>query len=92
MKILLHMQMVLLWQGMPFGVYFFSQATTTAEAKEEAKTVIDALKNYKVDYPVVFDTELIPNSLARANDLDVESLTEIADAFCKTTNRQDMSL
>ena len=46
--------------------------------------VIDALKNYKVDYPVVFDTELIPNSLARANDLDVESLTEIADAFCKT--------
>ena len=70
--------------GMPVGVYFFSQATTTAEAKEEAKTVIDALKNYKVDYPVVFDTELIPNSLARANDLDVESLTEIADAFCKT--------
>ncbi len=69
--------------GIPIGVYFFSQATTVEEAREEADMVIESVKNYNITYPIVFDTEHIPDSSARANDLEVSALTEIADAFCQ---------
>lgn len=69
--------------GMPFGVYFFSQAITKEEAVEEARAVVEALKGYQVTYPVVFDTEHIPNTSARANDLTVKELTQITKAFCQ---------
>lgn len=69
--------------GIPIGVYFFSEATTIKEAEEEADTVIAAISKYNITYPVVFDTEHIPNANARANDLEVSELTAIAKAFCK---------
>jgi len=69
--------------GIPIGVYFFSEAVTKEEAQEEADTVINAIKGYNITYPVVFDTEYIPDSEARANGLTVEQLTEIAGAFCE---------
>ena len=43
--------------GIRTGAYFFSQATTVQEAREEASMIIDALKGYKISYPVVFDWE-----------------------------------
>ena len=45
--------------GLDVGVYFFSQATSPEEAKEEAEYVIDVLKDYEITYPVVFDLEVI---------------------------------
>lgn len=72
---------------MPFGVYFFSQATSEDEAREEAQFVLDALSSYglspeNVQYPVAFDQEPVEGE-GRANDLSTEQLTANAVAFCQ---------
>ena len=68
--------------GLDVGVYFFTQATTVAEAKEEAQFVIDNLKGYDITWPVVFDTEEITSyAAARANKLSKEVRTECTKAF-----------
>ena len=43
--------------GIPVGVYFYSQATSEAEARTEAQFCIDNLKGYKIDLPIVMDFE-----------------------------------
>lgn len=43
--------------GIEVGVYFFSQAIDEAEAVEEAQFCMNALKNYAITYPIVFDWE-----------------------------------
>ena len=45
--------------GLDAGVYFFSQAVTVDEALEEAQIVIDSLDGLDVNYPVVYDWEII---------------------------------
>lgn len=68
--------------GIDVGVYFFTQATTVEEAKEEAKFVIDNLEGYDITWPVVFDTEEITSyKAARANALSKETRTACAKAF-----------
>ena len=68
--------------GIEVGVYFFTQATTVEEAKEEAKFVIDNLKGYDITWPVVFDTEEITSyKAARANKLSREVRTACTKAF-----------
>jgi len=68
------------------GVYFFSQAITVKEAKEEADMVIKNLKGYDVTYPVVFDAEhtVLNGYSGRANDLTRQERTDIAKVFCET--------
>ncbi len=39
------------------GVYLYSKATTTAQAKKEAQFVLDVIDGYKISYPVAFDIE-----------------------------------
>ena len=68
--------------GLQVGVYFFTQAITEEEAIEEANIVIDALKNYNVTFPIVYDTEYSEDS--RANDLSNAERTACARAFCDT--------
>ena len=70
--------------GLPVGVYFFTQAITVEEAREEAQYVIDNLRDYKVDCPVVFDVEMITSGDGRANNLSKEERTQICIAFCET--------
>lgn len=43
--------------GIPCGAYWFSYALNADQAKAEADYCIEALKPYKVDYPVAFDFE-----------------------------------
>ena len=43
--------------GIPVGVYIFSYARNKKQAHDEALWVIDQIKNYKVDLPLVFDWE-----------------------------------
>lgn len=74
--------------GIKVGVYFFSQAITEDEAREEAKFVIDMIKQYPITYPVVFDTEEILNEEARTEGLTVDELTDIAAAFCEEVESQ----
>lgn len=56
-------------EGMPFGVYFFSQAITEDEAIEEANFVIKHLSGSGISYPVVFDHEPVESADGRANNL-----------------------
>lgn len=69
--------------GLKVGIYFFSQALNEKEAREEAVWVIDVLKDYDITYPVVFDWEFYTNiPEARTNNMDGETLTTCALAFC----------
>lgn len=76
--------------GLKVGVYFFSQAITAEEAREEARYVIDQLKQVGVelDYPVAFDQEPITNGdVARTDGISNSQLTENAIAFCQEIER-----
>ncbi len=70
--------------GLEVGVYFFSQAITEDEAKEEANIVINNMADYNVRYPVAFDMESIENDTARIDSLSKEERTTIAKAFLNT--------
>lgn len=39
------------------GIYFYSQAISTDEAREEVDFVLEQIKDYKIDLPIVFDME-----------------------------------
>lgn len=69
--------------GIDVGVYFFTQATSVEEAKEEAQFVLDMIEPYKVDYPVVLDVEAVANSNARTKELTKEERTQYCVAFCE---------
>lgn len=72
--------------GVGVGVYFFSQAVNKDEAVEEANFVIDKIKNYNITYPVAFDWEDISHEQARTDDIDGQTLTDCAKAFCDTVS------
>jgi len=70
--------------GIPTGVYFFSQAVSPEEAREEADYVLERLAGYTVSLPVIFDWENIGGgSAARTDGVDGETVTECALAFCE---------
>ena len=69
--------------GIKTGVYFFSQAVSKEEALEEADLVINAIKDYTISYPVVFDWETVNAKSARTNDVTVDTLSECCIAFCE---------
>ena len=69
--------------GVKAGVYFFTQAVTVEEAKEEAEFVIQNLAGYDVACPVVFDVERISGGKGRADQLTQEQRTDITVAFCE---------
>ncbi len=70
--------------GLETGVYFFSQATTSAEAEEEAHFVLDLIKDYSITCPVAYDWEPVTHDDARTDDLAGEELCECALTFCRT--------
>ncbi len=69
--------------GIKTGVYFFTQATTTVEAVEEASMVIELCRGYNMEYPAFIDTEGAGGN-GRADTLDVSTRTQICNAFCET--------
>ena len=43
--------------GIPFGVYIYSYAKSTAQARSEAEHVLRLVKGYKLSYPIYLDLE-----------------------------------
>lgn len=43
--------------GLDVGIYYFSQAITVEEARQEAAYVIEQIAPYRITYPVAFDWE-----------------------------------
>lgn len=71
--------------GIDVGVYIFSQATTVDEGIEEAKFILDEIKDMDIKGPIVFDTEYYDEpENARGNLISRELRTSIAEAFCRT--------
>lgn len=67
--------------GLMVGVYFFSQAITVEEAKEEAALALQWLDGAALDLPIVFDWEPISET-ARTANVSAEMLVDCALAFC----------
>ncbi len=69
--------------GVLVGVYFFSTATTIAEAREEAVWTTNAIKGYKISYPVVYDCEGYTNTNSRMYSILAQNRTDNALEFLK---------
>lgn len=75
------------------GVYFFSQALNTKEAKEEADFVLETLSNLSLDLPIVYDFETIGKEEARTKNIDKETITDNALTFFNILeNKYDVML
>lgn len=70
--------------GLKVGVYFYSQAITEEEVLEEANLVLEKVKPYNIQLPIVFDVEKVSGGKGRANALSVEERTHLAALFCQT--------
>ncbi len=68
--------------GVPVGLYFYSQAANTAEAIEEADFLLDLAREYSVTWPIVFDMELEESYSSRTRNLTRDQRSQIAKAFC----------
>ena len=70
--------------GLDVGVYFFSQAITVEEALEEARFVLERVRDYDLTMPVVFDWERQNYSGSRTQKIpDTETMCRMANAFCE---------
>ena len=70
--------------GIPVGAYFFSQATTPEEGREEARYCLELVKPYRLDLPVYIDSEYAnAQRTGRADGLSKEARTAAVAAFCQ---------
>ena len=78
--------------GLKVGAYFFSQAISVEEAREEARYALQLTEEWALDMPIVFDWEYVSDT-ARTANTDAETVTACAAAFCDTilaTGKQPM--
>lgn len=70
--------------GIPVGVYWFSYAYTVEMARQEAKYVLEAIKPYRVEYPVFADIEYDTFNYAEKNGINISKrlATDMVKAFC----------
>ena len=69
--------------GIKVGAYFYSQATTNAEAEEEAQYAKEILGDIQLDYPLAYDWEIVKDDNARTDKVTSTQATECAVAFCE---------
>ncbi|MGN0649822.1 MAG: glycoside hydrolase family 25 protein [Oscillospiraceae bacterium] len=72
--------------GLDVGVYFFSQAISAEEGKEEAEFVLSVLEDAQAELtlPIVFDWEYpAEGEPARTDDTTGETMTAACIEFCK---------
>lgn len=73
--------------GLDVGIYYFSQALTPEEAKDEANHVLELLEGYAPEYPIFFDWEPVNDDSARTNTITMSELTACAKTFCETIEK-----
>lgn len=64
-------------ENIPFGVYIYSYAINSEQAKSEAEHVLRLVKGYKLRYPIYIDIEDDTQS-----SLSETQLADIAETFC----------
>ena len=70
--------------GIPVGIYWFSYAWSVEMAKNEAKYALEAIKPYKINYPISFDLEYDTLNYAKKNGVIINKrlATDMINAFC----------
>lgn len=69
--------------GIKVGVYIFSQAITVTEAVEEADYLINLVRGYDLDLPLVFDLEHYTGGRFTNAKLTRRQVTDMCLAFCE---------
>lgn len=71
--------------GIPCGIYWFSYAYTPDMAAKEALFALEAVRPYRLDFPIAFDYEGDSQSSAKKNGVPVTKalVSSLARAFCK---------
>lgn len=75
--------------GIPCGVYFFSQAISPEEAREEAIFLIEQISGFDISLPMVLDYEFASSGSGNTGrlyqaKLSKEEATQVCLAFCET--------
>lgn len=72
-------------QGIPFGVYFMSQAITEQEGKEEADYAVNLAEQYGATLQIIIDSEDGDGTqkVVRADGLSKAKRTAVVKAFCQ---------
>ena len=72
--------------GIPVGIYWFSYAWNEEMARNEARYVLEAIKGYRVDYPISYDLEYDTLNYAKKNGVTIGKrlATDMINAFCST--------
>lgn len=72
--------------GIPVGIYWFSYAWNEEMARNEAKYILEAIKGYKVDYPISYDLEYdtLRYASQQGYTIDKRTATDMVNAFCST--------
>ncbi|MBQ9530513.1 MAG: fibronectin type III domain-containing protein [Eubacterium sp.] len=79
--------------GFEVGVYFYSQAVTEAEARDEAEYILDIVKGYSFTLPIYFDYEFAEVSTGRLDSawnsgkLNKSKMAKNAIAFCEVIEK-----
>lgn len=65
------------------GAYFYSQAISDEEAREEAQYALSLLDGEKLDLPLAYDFEYVKDDEARTDEITIEQRNGFSDAFCE---------
>lgn len=78
--------------NIPVGLYFYSQAITPAEARQEARFAVKQAKKYDISLPIFYDFEYAEDKgqkvgrLYEAN-LNAKDNTELVNSFCDVVEK-----
>lgn len=72
--------------GLKVGAYFFSQAITPEEARDEAIYAMQIIKDWELDLSLVYDWEYVSED-ARTANVDARLLTDCTVAFCREVEK-----
>lgn len=73
-------------QGIPYGVYFFPCAITTAEAQEEADWIHNYVQGMKLSFPIFLDSE-VAEAVKKSGRSDRLDRTDRTNLLLVTINR-----
>ena len=76
--------------GVKLGVYFVTQAINEAEARAEARYIMELIKGYKLLLPIFIDSEDANHGAGRADNgkLSRNNRTNILKAFCYEVQKE----
>ncbi len=69
--------------GLQVGAYFFSQAISEDEAREEGAYALELVRDWDLDLPIAYDWEYLSDT-ARTAQTTPQTVTACAAAFCDT--------